>query len=252
MPRAGLTPDVIVSEAALLVDEVGRERLTLSELAKRFGVAQPSLYKHVDGLDHVHGLLAVEVQRAVGDGLRRASTGQAGSEALDSLATAYRDSALAHPGCYAYVLRAPTPDHDDHAAAAGQILSALTGMLAGYGITGASAIDAARFVRSALHRFVSLELGGGFGMPRSVDRSYRRLVVAVDQALADLWAPRPWVRPAPGRPGPRARRSRSRRWPGRRREGPATGPDHGPCRRSRTGSGRSAWPRPGHASCRCS
>ncbi|MDX6281733.1 MAG: hypothetical protein QOH03_2804, partial [Kribbellaceae bacterium] len=45
-------------------------------------------------------------------------------------------------------------------------------------------IDAARFVRSTLHGFVSLELGGGFGMPRSVEHSYRRLIGATDQALA--------------------------------------------------------------------
>jgi AcrR family transcriptional regulator len=184
MPRAGLTPEVIVSEAALLVDEVGRDRLTLAELAKRFGVAQPSLYKHVNGLDHVHGMLAVKVLRAVGDALRRASTGKAGSDALGAVATAYRGYALAHPGCYAYILRAPAPDEDDLAAAGTEILSVLTDVFAGYGITGNAAIDAARFVRSTLHGFVSLELGGGFGMPRSVEHSYQRLIGATDQALA--------------------------------------------------------------------
>ena len=63
MPRAGLSPDLIVSEAARLADEVGRDRLTLTELAKRFGVAQPSLYKHVNGLDALQRLLAVRVLR---------------------------------------------------------------------------------------------------------------------------------------------------------------------------------------------
>lgn len=184
MPRAGLSPEVIVSEAARLVDEVGRDRLTLAELAKRFGVAQPSLYKHIDGLEDLHRLLAVKVVRAVGDTLRRAGTGRAGSDALRAVATAYRDYALAHPGCYAYILRAPAPGEDDLEAAATEILSILDDVFAGYGITGDGAIDAARFLRSTLHGFVSLELGGGFKMPRSVEHSFQRLVAATDQALA--------------------------------------------------------------------
>lgn len=184
MPRAGLSPDVIVSEAARLADEVGRDRLTLAELAKRFGVAQPSLYKHVNGLDGLHGLLALKVLREVGDTLRRAGTGKAGSDALSAVAKAYRDYALAHPGCYDYILRAPARGDDDLEAAATEILSVLYDVFAGYGIAGNSAVDAARFVRSMLHGFVSLELGGGFEMPRSVDKSFQRLIAATDQALA--------------------------------------------------------------------
>jgi AcrR family transcriptional regulator len=184
MPRAGLSADVVVSAAATLVDEVGRDRLTLAELAKRFGVTQPSLYKHVDGLDSLEGLLAVKVLREVGDALRRAATGRAGPDALRAIAQAYRDYAVAHPGCYAYILRAPAPDDDDLSEAANEILSVLFDVLAGYGITGDDAIDAARYLRSTLHGFVSLELGGGFAMSRSVDGSFQRLVDATDQALA--------------------------------------------------------------------
>ena len=68
--------------------------------------------------------------------------------------------------------------------AAAEILSVFDDVFAGYGITGADAIDAARFVRSTLHGFVSLELGGGFGMPQSVDASFQRLVAATNLALA--------------------------------------------------------------------
>jgi AcrR family transcriptional regulator len=184
MPRAGLSSDVIVSEAAALVDETGRDRLTLAELAKRFGVAQPSLYKHVDGVDALHRLLTVKVLREVGDVLRRAATGRAGPDGLQAIAQAYRSYALAHPGCYSYILRAPEPGDDELTDAGNEILSVLYDVLAGYGIKGNDAVDAARYVRSALHGFVSLELGGGFKMPRSVDHSFRRLVAATDQALA--------------------------------------------------------------------
>jgi AcrR family transcriptional regulator len=185
VPRAGLTPELVVNEAARLVDEVGRERLTLSELAKRLGVAQPSLYKHVDGLDGLNRLLAIRVLCEVGGTMRRASTGKAGEDAISALAAAYRTYALSHPGRYAYVVRAPAADDAALEAAAAEILSIFDDVFAGYGITGSDAVDAARFVRSTLHGFVSLELGGGFGLPHSADTSFQRLVAATNRAITD-------------------------------------------------------------------
>ena len=185
MPRVGLSPERLVDAAAQLVDEQGREGLTLSALAKRFGVAQPSVYKHVTGLDGLNQLLAVRAVRELGEAMRRASTGKAGADAVSAIATAYRAYALAHPGRYEYVLRAPGPDDEDLAAAGAEVLSIFDAVFAGFGITGADGVDAARFLRSAVHGFVSLELCGGFGMPRSADVSFERLVAAVNRALAD-------------------------------------------------------------------
>jgi AcrR family transcriptional regulator len=156
VPRAGLSPARVVDEAAQLVDQVGRERLTLSELAKRLGVAQPSLYKHVEGLDGLNRQLTILALSEIGATMRRASTGQAREDAICALANAYRTYALNHPGRYGYVLRAPTPDDAAWEAAAAEILSILDDVFTGYGITGADAVDAARFVRSVLHGFVSL------------------------------------------------------------------------------------------------
>lgn len=172
-----------MTETAALVDASGLDRLTLAAVAARFGVAPPSLYKHIDGLDHLRQLLTVKVARDVGEALRRAATGRAGADALSAVAHAYRGYALAHPGCYDTLLRAPSPDQHDLAAAAQEILSVLLDIIAGYAIDGDDAIDAARYVRSALHGFVSLELVGGFGLPRSRDRSFDRLVSATDHAL---------------------------------------------------------------------
>jgi AcrR family transcriptional regulator len=181
VPRVGLTTEGLVAEAARLVDEVGPERLTLSALAQRVGVAQPSLYKHLDRLDGMHRLLALTVLRELGTTLRHAATGKAGADALRAIATAYRDYARSHPGRYSYVVRAGSDDELQHAAA--EIISVMYAVLEGYGITGDDCVDAARFVRSSLHGFVHLELGEGFQIPRSTDLSFARLVDALDTAL---------------------------------------------------------------------
>ena len=183
MPRSGLSPEVVVREAALLVDEHGPDALTLAAVAKRFGVALPSLYKHVGGVEDLHGRLALRASLELGPALRRATTGKAGTDAIRAAGAAYRSYATAHPGCYRYLLR-PRPDDEVHAAASAEILATLADVLAGYHIREPRAlVDAVRFLRSVLHGFVSLELDGGFAMPQSVDGSFAAAVDGLDHAL---------------------------------------------------------------------
>jgi AcrR family transcriptional regulator len=186
VPRAGLSPEVVVGEAARLADEVGHERVTLAAIAERFGVAVPSLYKHVAGIDDVHRHLAVRAVRELGEALATAAVGKARGDALRAMADAHRAYARAHPGRYAATLRAPDPEDTEHVHAAEAVLATVLAVLGGYGLTGDHAIDAARAVRSALHGFVALEAVGGFGLPQDVDRSYARLVDGLD-ALLTHW-----------------------------------------------------------------
>ncbi len=183
MPRAGLTQDRVVAEAARVADEVGYDRLTLAAVAARFDVRLPSLYKHVEGLDGLRGRLSALAVREMGDELRRAAVGKSGGDALGGIADGYRAWAHRHPGRYTATLRAPDPDDEELVAASESVLEVVFAVLSGYGLRGDDAVDAARIVRSALHGFVSLEMAGGFGMPRDVDRSFDRLVSGLDAAL---------------------------------------------------------------------
>jgi len=184
MPRAGLTPQRVVQEAGAVADATGLDRLTLAAVADRFGVAIPSLYKHVNGLDGLRRDLAVLAVRELTAALSRAAVGRAGRDALHAMAGAYRAYATAHPGRYAASVRTPAPGDTEHLAAADDALSVFLAVLAGYGITGPDAIDAIRGLRAAMHGFVALEAAGAFGLPQSVDGSYHRLVDALDAALA--------------------------------------------------------------------
>ena len=184
MPRAGLNPDAVVSAAAELADEVGLDQVTLAALAQRVGVAAPSLYKHVAGLDDLRDRLATRALRELGDGLAAAAVGRAGADALAGIAHAYRDYASAHPGRYAATLGAPTEDQVEHTEAARAVLTTVFAVLSGYGLDGDDLIDATRAVHAALHGFVALEAAGSFGMPQDVDRSFARLVTSLDTALA--------------------------------------------------------------------
>ena len=63
MSRAGLTRDKIIGAAAALADAEGFESLTLTAIARLFGVRLPSLYGHVGSLHALKqgvALLALE------------------------------------------------------------------------------------------------------------------------------------------------------------------------------------------------
>jgi AcrR family transcriptional regulator len=190
VPRAGLSRDLVVAEAATVADEIGYERLTLAAVAERFGVAVPSLYKHVAGLGALRRELALLAVRDLGAHLEQAV--QAGGSDLRSVAHAYREFARSHPGRYAATLRAADPSDDEAVAASDAVLATVLTVLGAYGLAGDDAIDAARTLRSSLHGFVTLEHLGGFGLPRDVDRSFERMVEMLDAAFRSWgrsWGP---------------------------------------------------------------
>jgi AcrR family transcriptional regulator len=189
VPRAGLSTALVVSEAAALVDEVGLDRLTLAMLAKRFGVAVPSLYKHVSGLDAVLQKVSALATAEMADVVVPAAAGLAKSDALRAVAAAWRSYARRHPGRYPAVQRVPEESDPSHVAAGERLVGVVFAVLAGYGLDGDDVIDATRALRSALHGFVVLESGGGFGLPRDLDRSFEQMVAAFDAALQRWPAP---------------------------------------------------------------
>ena len=183
MPRAGLSRAVVVETGARIADAAGLDRLTLAAVAQDAGVRLPSLYKHVGGLDDLQRGVAVVALDELAEHLTRAGLGRSGTAALRALAEAYRDYARQHPGRYAATLRAPAPDDVEHARAADKVVHVVFAVLEGYGLAGDDLVHATRILRSGLHGFVALEAGGGFGLPESVDETFRRLVDGLDAAL---------------------------------------------------------------------
>jgi AcrR family transcriptional regulator len=166
---------VVAGEAARLSDEEGFDSLSLAAVAKRLGVATPSLYKHVDGLAGLRREVALLGANGIGEEVQRAAVGRSGPDALRATADAYRRYAHTHPGRYAALQQLPL------LAGAGVELDTdpvqvLAAVLRGFGIAEEQTVHAIRALRSALHGFVDLETRGGFGLPEDVDRSYSLLV----------------------------------------------------------------------------
>jgi AcrR family transcriptional regulator len=183
-PATPLSADAVVAAAADLADADGPDALTLAGVAAHLGVRTPSLYNHVAGLDDLRRRLALLVMTELADRLRSAAVGLAGPDAVRALLSAARDYALAHPGRYGFVARAPDQSDTELAQAAGQVVDVFLAGLRAYGLTGDEAVHAVRALRSAVHGFVMLETGGGFGLPQDLDDSFATLVELLVAGLA--------------------------------------------------------------------
>jgi len=188
MPRAGLTPERIISEAATVADEVGLDRLTLAAVAQRCGVSLPGLYKHVSGLDEVKRGIALLGVRELTSAGARAAAGVTGADALRAISAAYRSYALAHPGRYAASVLAPAPGDQEHIEVATQAVDVISAALAGYRLQGSALIHAVRMWRAACHGIATLQIAGGFGLPESVDVTFEYLINALDAEFCRLGA----------------------------------------------------------------
>ena len=184
MPRAGLSTASVVERAAELLDKQGSESLNLADVAASFGVKIPSLYKHVDGVRGLQRGIMISAKRNLGEAIEKAAVGRSRDDAIRGMAAAYRDWALRHPGQYPLTVRAPVLDDPDDVAVSSSIVTVIFAVLDGYGLRDDDAVDATRFLRSALHGFVSLETSGAFELPVDRERSFVKLVESVVTALA--------------------------------------------------------------------
>ena len=187
MARANLTAERIFAQAERLVDESGYDALTMAALAKGFGVAVPSLYKHVPSLGTIRAHMAIQAVRELDAALAHAARDLSKGEALRAMAHAYRAYAIHHPGRYTATLRAPDPHDVAYQDASNQVLQTVFAMLKTYGVAGVAAIDATRALRAALHGFIALQNEHGFGLTQDVNQSFDRLIEALNIAFCH-WA----------------------------------------------------------------
>jgi AcrR family transcriptional regulator len=183
MARAGITAERLTEAAAELADEVGFDNVTISALARRFGVADASLYSHVRNVRDLRTRVAIRAARDFADVLAPAVAGRSGPAALAAFADAYRGFALAHPGRYAATnvqlpaeVVAGSPGHL-------KLIEYTAAMLRGFPLAEPDRTDAVRLLRSTFHGFVAIEAANGFGHPREVATSWRRAITALGHLL---------------------------------------------------------------------
>ncbi|TLS46721.1 TetR family transcriptional regulator [Streptomyces montanus] len=186
MARAGLTAARVVEAAADLADEVGFENVTVSALARQFGVKDASLYSHVKNVQDLRTRVALLAGGEMIDRIGVAVAGRAGKDALVAFANAYREYALERPGRYAATQIRVDPAVVAESSVFRRTAEVTYGMLRGYALSEPDLTDAVRLLRSTFHGYCGLEASGGFGAPRDVQTSWERALDAL-HVLLEHW-----------------------------------------------------------------
>ena len=183
MPRAGLSAERLTRAGVEMADEVGFEQVTLSALARHFGVQVASLYGHVPGSAELRQRLAVHALDEIADRAEEGLAGRSGRAALQALGDAYRSYAHEHPGRYAAAGHAL--DGSEESVRAGTRHARLArAALRGYDLGESDETHAVRLVGSTVRGFVDLEVRGSFARSRpSADASWARAIDALDGVL---------------------------------------------------------------------
>jgi AcrR family transcriptional regulator len=181
--RAGLTPDRVTRAAAELADEVGFENVTVSALARHFGVKDASLYSHIRNAKDLRSRVALLALGELADQASAALAGRAGKDALVAFATTYRTYAKTHPGRYA-ATQQELPELPAATDVARRHADLTRALLRGYDLPEPAQTDAIRLLHSTFHGYVTLESAGGFRHhPRDIDASWAAALDALDTAL---------------------------------------------------------------------
>jgi len=178
MPRVGLTREKLVATAMAMADEQGLAGLSMHALARHYGVAAPSMYKHVRNVEDLQCAIALEALTLFEHALRGAEPGIVG------LARAYRGFAAGHPGLYE-ATQLPALFREDGAAETSNRIVALIASVLPDNLLPDDMVHQVRIIRSVLHGFVTLECSGGFGQSQSLDASFAELCTSL-QVMTSL------------------------------------------------------------------
>jgi len=177
-----VTVERLTEAAAELADEIGFENVTVSAVARRFGVTVPSLYSHVRNVEELRVKTALLALEELADRVAEAIAGRSGKDALIAFAGAYRDYAREHPGRYAAAR--VRLDYETAAKSAAVRHSQMTrALLRGYGLPESEENHAVRMLSSTLHGFVELEAAGGFDLSPGIEASWTKTLEVLDLAL---------------------------------------------------------------------
>lgn len=183
MARIGLTTERVAQAGAELADEVGFDRVTVSEIARRFDVKVASLYSHVKSSEDLRVRIALIALDELADRGASALAGRSGRDALIALGNVFRDYAAEHPGRYD-AARLPLSPEQAAESAGPRHAEMMRAILRGYDLTEPDQTHAVRLLGSVFHGYVSLELSGGFSHSEpDSQKSWERILDSLDVLL---------------------------------------------------------------------
>jgi AcrR family transcriptional regulator len=181
--EGGRLREELITAAAQMIAESGDARqLTLRGVARRIGIAAPSIYRHFPDVEH---LKRAVVDRAFGQFAEERDRSRKANDdpraALLAGCRAYCRFALGNPGVYRFMFGEDAPGRERRSAAGDAALAALAGSIRRCQDSGATQVDdpqaAAAQVWATLHGLSLLRLNlPDFGWPAPLEEMATEVV----------------------------------------------------------------------------
>lgn len=184
-----VTAKSVVDTAVRLADTEGIDAVSLTRIAAELGVTQPSIYRHINGIQELKKAMVLRTRELLVADLREAAIGCTRDDAVQAVATAWRHFVRVHPGLYDATDRIATAGDTDLEASLDQVVHVLAMSMKGYRLAPEEQVHSARSVRSALHGFVALEKDAGHPAGAGLDESFERLVALLVAGIRAMELP---------------------------------------------------------------
>ena len=169
MSSKGLTKEIIIAEAVMLIEESGESTISLHKLAQRLDIKTPSLYNHIKNTkDLQHEVFKYAIDKFVTN-QNAATMGKQKDDAVKAFAEAYHAFAIENKGLYRLIMSMPLDNDDTEKEMAVPLLETVMHLLSDYGLSDEGIAHWQRVLRAILHGFISQEDLGYFYYYKHID-----------------------------------------------------------------------------------
>ncbi|SDO25222.1 transcriptional regulator, TetR family [Paenibacillus sp. yr247] len=158
--KRNLTKDKIIAAALEFANDIGVRELTFPRLAEKLGIKYPSLYNHYPNLEELRTDMAAWLFRLLNEEVGRSLIGKSRGAAVSIYATAYRNLAMKYRGSYELLTSIPKQGNKSLYEESSKHAAILMQILESFELDRAALIHKSRFLRSAIHGFISLNILG--------------------------------------------------------------------------------------------
>lgn len=163
-----ITKAAVIQAASDIADKDGLHNVSLKVIAEKLGIRPPSLYNHIESLDELLREVAHNGMRIMNDTMMKAAIGQVGEAALKTVAVAYLNYMIEHPGVYEIIQWASWNGTEQTAIIFNDYLSLLKTLICSCNFKTEKNEEILNMITGMIHGYTTLQLKYAFSDPEKV------------------------------------------------------------------------------------
>lgn len=186
MPRKGLTKELVIDAAFLLIEEKGPHSFSINELARRLDIKPASIYNHVKNMEELLDEVGARIAAMLRDAEMEAIAGKSRDEAFFALSAAYRTFASEHTHLYKMNAGRQLTGKDFEKAKKGEIVDPLLKVISDYDVEEAERMEWHWTWRAMMHGCITQEyIRRVSHVSVDFDRVYQRAMETILLGICD-------------------------------------------------------------------